>query len=87
MATFPGISTGPDGEFVKRCLEEGVLYVPGEFGHVPDEHGHMPTDETRLSFGVSSPEQLAEGIRRMRRALDGLSPSKKRAERVGVSVG
>ena len=86
-ATFPGISTGPDGEFVKRCLEEGVLYVPGEFGHVPDEHGHMPTDETRLSFGVSSPEQLAEGIRRMRRALDGLIPSKKRAERVGVSVG
>ncbi len=86
-ATFPGIGSGPDGEFVKRCLEEGVLYVPGEFGHVPDEHGHIPTDETRLSFGVSSPEQLAEGIRRMRRALDGLIPSKKRAERVGVSVG
>ena len=85
--TFRGISTGPDGEFVKRCLEEGVLYVPGEFGHVPDEHGHMPTDETRLSFGVSSPEQIAEGIRRMRRALDGLTHSTKRAERIGVSVG
>ena len=85
--TFRGINTGPDGEFVKRCLEEGVLYVPGEFGHVPDEHGHMPTDETRLSFGVSSPEQIAEGIRRMRRALDGLTHSTKRAERIGVSVG
>jgi len=72
-ATFPAeFRTGPGGDFVKRCLEEGVLYVPGEFGHVPDESGMIPTNETRLSFGVSTPDQIAEGIRRMRRACDGL---------------
>ncbi len=68
-ATFPGLATGPDGNFVKRCLDEGVLYVPGEFGHVPDESGALATNECRLSFGVSSPEQIAEGIRRMRKAI------------------
>lgn len=66
--TFPGLNTGPEGVFVKRCLAEGVLYVPGEFGHVPDERGVVPTNETRLSFGVCTPEQVTEGIRRMRRA-------------------
>ncbi len=84
-ATFPGVATGPDGAFVKCCLEEGVLYVPGEFGHVPDEYGTMPTDECRLSFGVSSPDQVAEGIRRMRLGLDAMEAT--RAERVGVLVG
>jgi len=71
-ATFPeSIPTGPSSAFVKRCLDEGVLYVPGEFGHVRDEFGEMPRNEARLSFGVSSPENVAEGIRRMRRALQG----------------
>ena len=88
-ATFPDtIPTGPDSAFVKRCLEEGVLYVPGEFGHVVDESGRKPLTETRLSFGVSCPEQLAEGIRRMRRACDGVKEPAKRVEkRAGVLVG
>ena len=70
-ATFPEpIRTGPDTPFMRRCLEEGVLYVPGEFGHVPDEYGRIPANEARLSFGVSSPAQIAEGVRRMRRAYE-----------------
>ena len=75
-ATFPGVATGPDGTFVKCCLEEGVLYVPGEFGHVPDEFGAMPRNECRLSFGVASPGQVAEGIHRMRLALDATEATK-----------
>jgi 2-aminoadipate transaminase len=65
----PEIDTGPSGGLIEEALREGVLYVPGEFGHV-DEPGPTPTCEARLSFGVAPPEQLAEGIRRLRRAAE-----------------
>jgi 2-aminoadipate transaminase len=63
------LNTGPDGDLVKAAIREGVLYVPGEFGHV-NENGPPPTNEARLSFGDASPAQIAEGIRRLRRAAD-----------------
>jgi 2-aminoadipate transaminase len=66
------INTGPSGDLVERALQEGVLYVPGEFGHVPDALGHVPQNEARLSFGVSTPEQIREGIVRLRNALRGM---------------
>jgi len=65
----PEIDTGPAGRLMAAALQEGVLYVPGEFGHV-NEAGPTPTCEARLSFGVAAPEQLAEGTRRLRRAAD-----------------
>ena len=38
--TFPPhVDAGPSGPLVPRALDAGVLYVPGEFGHVPDEFG------------------------------------------------
>jgi 2-aminoadipate transaminase len=71
--TFPDhLETGPSGPLVQRALAEGVLYVPGEYSHVPDEQGHLPRNQARLSFGVSTPEQIDEGIRRLRRACRGL---------------
>lgn len=71
--TFPDhVDAGPNGELVKRALAEGVLYIPGEFGHVADEGGVVPRNEARLSFGVAEPPQLAEGIRRLRAACRGL---------------
>jgi 2-aminoadipate transaminase len=71
--TFPpGFDAGPAGKLVSRALAEGVLYVPGQFGHVPDEFGHVPTNEARLSFGVAAPQELAEGVRRLRAACRGL---------------
>jgi 2-aminoadipate transaminase len=75
---FPaGFDAGDKGPLVNRALAEGVLYVPGEFGHVPDDAGHLPKNEVRLSFGVSTPEQIAEGIRRLRKACRGLERSER----------
>jgi len=66
--TLDGIDTGPGGPLVAAALEAGVLYVPGEFGHVPDEAGRVPRDEIRLCFGVADAEQIDEGVRRLREA-------------------
>ncbi|QJW96299.1 aminotransferase-like domain-containing protein [Frigoriglobus tundricola] len=74
--TLDGIDTGPNGPLVPAALEAGVLYVPGEFGHVPDESGSSPSNECRLCFGVATTEQVTEGIRRLRKACAAVSASK-----------
>src|SRR6185437_270264 len=66
--TFPAeIDTASSGPLMRAALNEGVLFVPGEFGQVSGET-RMASCEARLSFGVAKPEQLAEGVRRLRRA-------------------
>ena len=71
--TFPPhVETGAGGPLVQRALDAGVLYVPGEYGHVPDEFGNLPRTGARLSFGVADPATIAEGVRRLRRACRGL---------------
>jgi len=65
----PEIDTGADSALMHESLLEGVLYVPGEFCYVHDSERPAPTWEARLSFGVVSPEQLDEGIRRLARAF------------------
>lgn len=67
--TLDGMDTGPDGPLVPAALEAGVLYVPGEFGHVPDEAGQVPANECRISFGVATPAQIVEGVHRLRVAV------------------
>lgn len=59
-----GIDTGFDSRFCRSCLDEGVLYVPGElcFGD------HAPKNTVRLSYGVLSPPALAEAGARFGRA-------------------
>ena len=59
-----GLDTGFDSTFCRACLAEGVLYVPGElcFGDNP------PGNTVRLSYGVLSPEALAEAGARFVRA-------------------
>ncbi len=64
----PEVDAGPNGPLVPAALDAGVLYVPGEFGHVADESGAIPRNECRLSFGVADPAQVREGVRRLRRA-------------------
>ena len=67
--TFPpGVDTGPDSDLMRACLEEGVLYVPGAFCHVADDEAAGPRSDARLCFGVASPEQIREAIRRLGRA-------------------
>lgn len=79
--TLDGIDTGPNGPLVPAALETGVLYVPGEFGHVPDESGRLPNNDCRLCYGVATEEQITEGIRRLRKACAAITP---KAQPVGV---
>ena len=62
------IDTGFGGSFFPRCLEEGVLYVPGEYAFAP-EPGPVPRNHLRLTFGVPAEDELVEGARRLSAAL------------------
>jgi 2-aminoadipate transaminase len=68
--TLDGIDTGPNGPFLPAALDAGVLYVPGQFGHVADESGRLPNNECRICFGVATPEKITEGVKRLRRAVE-----------------
>ena len=63
-----GVDLGPNGPVVARCLEKGVLYVPGNFA-IPAEPGPVATNQARLCFGVPSEADLDEGVRRLAEAL------------------
>ncbi|HLW68105.1 MAG TPA: PLP-dependent aminotransferase family protein [Gemmataceae bacterium] len=63
-----GIDTGPGSPLLQAAVEEGMLYVPGEFCHVPDVNGNVPINEMRLCYGVERPERIREAVRRLRRA-------------------
>jgi 2-aminoadipate transaminase len=68
--TMPNdVDLGPNGPVLDAAIREGVLYIPGEFGHVCAD-GPKPTNEARLSFGDATPDQIREGVRRFRRAVD-----------------
>ena len=82
--TFPEhLDAGPNGPLVPAALDAGILYVPGEFGHVPDENGRVPRNEARLCLGVVEPEQIPEAIRRLRAACRGLE---RRGSRIETSL-
>ena len=75
------MATSPDSPLLKAALKEGVAYIPGEFGHVSEERG-VPRNEARLSFGDASPDQIREGVRRLRRAAE----SVRETSRITASV-
>ncbi len=62
------LDTGFSGPFFPRCLEEGVLYVPGEYAFAP-EPVPVPRNHLRLTFGVPVEAELVEGARRLAAAL------------------
>jgi 2-aminoadipate transaminase len=71
--TFPPhVSTGPDSPLMQAALREGVLYIPGAFCHVAPEGRPAPDNEMRLCYGVVTPEQIREGVRRLARAAKGV---------------
>lgn len=85
--TLPeGIDTGLDGTFFQRCLEEGVLYVPGSLAY-PDGPGTYPRNQARLSFGVATETAIDEGIRRLSRALSGEVKPTSTRERSAIHSG
>ena len=64
------IDTGPSGQLLTAAMNEGMLYVPGEFCHVPDVNGKLRRNEMRLCFGVETPDRLREAARRLRWAAE-----------------
>jgi 2-aminoadipate transaminase len=70
MTVPDGLDTGFNGPLFPRCLQEGVLYVPGEYAFAP-EPGPVPRNHLRLTFGVPSEAELVEGARRLAAALRG----------------
>jgi 2-aminoadipate transaminase len=64
------VDTGFEGPLFPRCLQEGVLYVPGEYAFAP-EPAPVPRNHLRLTFGVPSEAELEEGARRLGAALRG----------------
>jgi len=73
LALAQSVDAGPDGRLIQAALREGVLYVPGQFCYVNGTNGPLPKHEARLSFGVASPEQIREAIRRLGRAVESVS--------------
>jgi 2-aminoadipate transaminase len=62
------VDTAVNAPLFERSVEEGVLYVPGEyfFSH---ESG-VPRSFMRLSFGVQSGERIARGVQGLARAIE-----------------
>jgi 2-aminoadipate transaminase len=72
--TMPtAIPTTPGGAFIENSIREGVLFIPGEFGHV-DDRGPVPKTEARISFGDAKIPQILEGIKRLRKAAGAAAP-------------
>lgn len=59
-----GLRTDFESPFHSACIEEGVMYVPGDLCHGTG----MPQDQIRLSYGVLDLEELKEAGRRFCRA-------------------
>jgi 2-aminoadipate transaminase len=72
--TLPeSLDTGRNGDLFRRAIEEGMLYVPGEFCFGPDETRRKPTNTIRLSYGIARLDAIEEGIARLARAIRSLT--------------
>jgi len=68
--TLPeGVDTGPEGPLFARAMEEGVLYVPGEYCYPPDPTRTAPRNTLRLSYGVCEIESIRRGVAALGRAV------------------
>src|SRR5262249_11119645 len=63
-----GMDAGPEGALMQCALEEGMLYVPGEYCY-PREGESRRKDTIRLSFGVQTTGQITLGIQALGRAI------------------
>ena len=69
--TLPAsIDTSRKGPLYAKCLQNGVLYVPGAYCFHPDSSAeHCPSHHVRLSFGQVSLEDVEPGIARLAAAI------------------
>jgi 2-aminoadipate transaminase len=63
-----GLDAGPHGDLMQHALDEGVLYVPGEYCY-PAAGVPRRSDRIRLSFGVQSSENIHRGVEALARAI------------------
>ena len=59
------INTSRTGPMFAKCIDRGVLYVPGEYCFQADASGKVPENHIRLSYGQVAPDQIEPGIRRL----------------------
>lgn len=66
------IDTGLSGRLFDGAVQQGVLYVPGEYCY---PHGGRPPTKNmlRLSFGIQSCESIRRGIEALGRAIKGVA--------------
>lgn len=60
------IDTGRDRFLFRRCVEKGVLYVPGVYCYASTP---APANKIRLSYGVQSPASIRQGVQRLAEAV------------------
>lgn len=67
--TLPdGLSSGPSGGLFEAAVEEGVLYVPGQYSFC--NQGEAVKENTiRLSFGVQDCENIRLGVKALASAI------------------
>jgi 2-aminoadipate transaminase len=63
-----GLDAGPHGDLMQHALDEGVLYVPGEYCY-PAAGEPRRHDRIRLSFGVQTSENVHRGVEALARAI------------------
>jgi len=63
-----GLDAGPEGALFDMAVDEGVLYVPGQYCYAA-EGCPIRRDRIRLSFGVQTEEGIARGIEALGRAI------------------
>ncbi len=63
-----GLDTGPEGPLFQRAIQEGMLYVPGQYCF-PGEGEPVQSNTMRLSFGVQTSERIGRGINALARAI------------------
>jgi 2-aminoadipate transaminase len=68
----PHVDAGPGGKLFDAAIEEGVLYVPGQYCF-PAEGEPVQRNTIRLSFGVQTPEGIRRGIAALARAVGRVS--------------
>ena len=69
--TLPvSVDTSRKGPLYPRCVEAGVLYVPGVYCfHANPGVGRCPSHHVRLSFGQVPPDDIEPGIERLAGAV------------------
>ncbi len=68
MTVPEGLDTSFHGPLFTQCIQEGVIYVPGDYAFAP-EPLPVPRNHIRLTFGVPGEPELIEGARRLGQAL------------------